>query len=399
MTKSPRLTRRRVVELGLGTFAGASALSLLRQTNDKSQQMAALDNNDPDLLAAGDTPLKQRAIAKKLIYGGASGYKELTSDQSFADIFPQECMVLMVGEDLMWRNVHPQLETFSFTKADWLADFARKHKMLFGSGLVWHGFLPEWFKEKVNKQNAKQVLQEHIEKVAGHFAGKVHLWHVVNEAILPKDGRADGLRNTQFLEALGADFIEMSFRAASQADPNALLFYNDYGLEYDVPDQEAKRTAILKLLERLKSSETPIHGLGIQSHIGYNLDLKHNQLKTFMRNVADLGLQILISEVDVIDKNFPQNIPTRDRIVAGVYKDFLDVVLAEPAVMGIITWGLSDRYTWHTWNEPRKDGAPVRPLPLDANLKRKLAWHVIARAFDTTAVRQNSTLWTAWSKL
>ena len=101
-----------------------------------------------------------------------------------------------------------------------------------------------------------------------------------------------------------------------------------------------------------------------------------------MRNVASLGLKIMITEMDVTDQKLPKDIDTRDRIVAGIYEDYLAVVLDEPAVNAVLTWGLSDRYTWLSSYKSRKDRALVRPLPLDAQLKRKLAWNAIARAVD-----------------
>lgn len=400
MNSRSHLTRRQAIALGLGAFGCASTLPLLSQIDAVNQQLAAFEYKDRDFLANNTTPLKKQAIAKRLLYGGASSYQKLSSDKKFASVFEQECAILFAEEDLMWANIQPQAKTYSFEKGDWLANFARDRKMLFAAThLVWYNFMPKWFEETANKQNIKQLLLEHIEKVVGHYAGKVHLWSVVNEAVSPHDGRTDGLRNNKWLEALGPDYIEMSFRAAAEADPNALLFYNDYGIEFDSPEQEARRTAVLKLLERLVSRQVPIHALGVQSHIWYDLRFKPKKLRDFLRNVADMGLKILISELDVIDKDLPKDIQIRDRIVAGVYEDYLSVVLAEPAVMAVATWGLSDRYTWHSWNEPRQDGAPVRPLPLDVNLERKLAWHAIARNFDSMAVRRRSSIWKMWNKL
>lgn len=392
MTKSKKITRRRAVTLGLGAFTSAGAWRALSQLTEYNQGARLLAQNQTrDFAVIGNSTLKERAAAKRLLYGGASNYKVLTSDKKFADIFQQECAVLIVEEDLMWSAIRPQAETFAFAKGDWLADFARTHSMLLGANLIWHNYMPKWFEETFNKQNAQKILLEHIEKVTGHYIGKIQLWSVVNEAIFPKDGRSDGLRSSQWLEALGPDYIEMSFRAAARADPNALLLYNEYGLEFDAPDDEARRTAVLKLLERLKSRGTPIHALGIQAHILAQVmsDRRFNpkKMQAFLRDVANLDLKILISEMDVIDKDLPKNVRTRDRMVAQVYEDYLSIALAEPAVMGVITWGLSDRYTWLFWNEPRSDGAPVRPLPYSGNFKRKLAWNAVARAFDKAAIR------------
>jgi endo-1,4-beta-xylanase len=98
-------------------------------------------------------------------------------------------------------------------------------------------------------------------------------------------------------------------------------------------------------------------------------------------------LKILITEMDVIDKKLPLDVVVRDRIVARAYEDYLSVVLDERAVIAVLTWGLSDRYTWLSEFHPRSDGARVRPLLLDTDLKSKLAWNAIARAFDSAPSR------------
>ena len=393
MTKPISLTRRQAIALGISAFAGVSTSSLLDRIDaiDQTQASSTTDRQE-EFQVTDETPLKHRAIAKKLIYGGAASYTELTSDKKFANAVKQEYGILIAPEELMWAAVHPQRpQTFIFDRADWLANFASQHEMLFGANLVWHEYMPKWFEETVDKQNVEKILLGHIDKLTRHYAGKVDLWSVVNEAIRPEDGRSDGLRRTRWLETLGPEYIEISFRAAAAADPNALLYYNDNALEFDVPYQETRRTAVLKLLERLKSRGVPIHALGIQSHLGGPWSISKN-LRAFIRNVADLDLKILISELDVGDRELPKDIESRDRTVARAYEDYLSEVLTEPAVIAVITWGLSDRYTWHSWYSPREDGAPARPLPLDANYNRKLAWNAIARAFDRAAIRETQPL-------
>lgn len=153
-------------------------------------------------------------------------------------------------------------------------------------------------------------------------------------------------------------------------------------MEYDTPKDEAKRTAVLKLLERLRSQGTPVQALGIQAHLwGGETRFNPSQLRAFLKDVASLGLKILITELDVTDKHLPSDIHLRDRLVAGIYQEYLSVVLDEPEVIAVITWGLSDRYTWLSQRQARRDGGAVRPLPLDANMRRKEAWKAIARAF------------------
>lgn len=176
---------------------------------------------------------------------------------------------------------------------------------------------------------------------------------------------------------------------AAEADPNAMLLYNDYSLDYDTNEDETKRNAVLRLLERLKSRGVPIHGLGLQAHLDGPDSHQFNpvQMQRFLREVADLGLKIFVTELDVEDQTLPANVDQRDRIVAAAYEDYLSAILAEPAVIAVLTWGLSDRYSWLSEFKPREDGLPVRPLPLDVDLQPKLAWNAIARAFDQAPQR------------
>lgn len=185
---------------------------------------------------------------------------------------------------------------------------------------------------------------------------------------------------------MGPDYIDIAFRTAAEADPQALLVYNDYGLEYNTREEEAKRTAVLKLLGHLKSIGTPVHALGIQSHL-WKPRFNSRKFGAFLHDVSDLGLKILITEMDVVDKLMPLDVDARDLMVARVYEDYLSVVLDEPAVIAVLTWGLSDRYTWLAKKQSRKDHALVRPLPLDAELRRKPAWKAISRAFDKAHIR------------
>lgn len=401
MDKGQTVTRRQAIALGLGTFAGISALPLLDRLSMKMQPTEAMESGTQNFPVSGTRTLQERAAAKRLLFGAATSYADLNSNSELTAKFKQDCGIVFAGQDLLWGPTRPDSKSFSFAKADWLVDFARTNKMLFGAThLVWHEFMPDWFYKEVNQQNAAQVLVEHINRLVTRYANKIHFWSVVNEAILTSHGRADGLRKTRWLELLGSDYVEMAFHAAAKADPQALLLYNDNALEYDIPYHDERRTAVLKFLERLKSKGTPVHALGLQAHINSLDDFNPKKLKTFLRDVANLGLKIVITEMDVLDKDMPTDIKQRDRIVAEVYEKFLLTAFEEPALLGAITWGLTDRYTWLADYAPRTDGTTVRPLPYDANMNRKLAWNGIARAFDGTKKRRySSKLWTAWRKL
>jgi endo-1,4-beta-xylanase len=288
----------------------------------------------------------------------------------------------------------PSANNFDFTQTDYFVKFASDHGMLFrGVPLIWYDMVPQWLNDKfknpkTTSEEMQNILIHHISTIVKRYAGRVHSWDVVNEVIELDHGRSDGLRVDPWLKFLGSDYIDLAFRIAAQADPKALLVYNENNLEYDTPQYDAKRTAVLKLLERLKSKGTPIHALGIQSHLlGHETRFNPKKLRKFLADVASLGLKIMITELDVIDSELPLNPKVRDRMVASAYEDYLSVVLDEPAVTTVITWGLSDKYTWLSQAAPRPDRVAVRPLPLDSNFKRKLAWNAMARAFDKAIKR------------
>lgn len=383
MAKKRVLTRRRAFMLGVGAFTLTGGLMHL------NNQMQAISNDNRNFSVRGNTSLRDRAAAKGLIYGAAASHRVLASDKNFAARFAQECAILVPEWELKWGTVRPSPNRFNFAPGDWLLKFAHHNKMLFrGHTLVWHQSIPRWFSDQVDRHNAEQTLREHITKVVGHYAGQVHSWDVVNEVIHLDSGRSDGLRKWPWLQFLGPDYIDIAFHTAAEADPKAMLVYNEHSLDYNTRDDEAKRVATLKLLERLKSRGTPIHAFGVQAHLrGDETRLNAKKLKAFLRNVADLDLKILVTELDVTDKKLPKNPNIRDRTVANSYEDYLDVVLDEPAVIAVLTWGLSDRYTWLSSHKPRQDRAAVRTLPLDAQLQRKLAWKAIARAFDRAPKR------------
>jgi endo-1,4-beta-xylanase len=374
--------------MGASAAVGACTITdRLRALNDKAPEIIDEKRN---FAVRGDASLRDRAAAKGLIYGAATGFQLLSSDSVFANSFARECAMLVPENALKWPTLRPSASSFDFTEGDALLEFARTHNMLFrGHPLVWgYDFDLEWLKNTANSQNAERLLVKHIKTVVGHYAGEIHSWDVVNEAINPSHGLADGLAKTRWLELIGPKYIDIAFRTAAEADPKALLVYNDNALDHDTPDADARRVATLNLLKGLKSRGIPVQALGMQAHLSADQPINPSKLKAFLHDVASLGMKILITELDVIDQKLPVEIKGRDRIVAKVYEDYLSVVLEEPAVIAVLTWGLSDRYTWHSQFNPRQDKAPVRPLPLDAQLTRKFAWNAIARAFDSAPKRK-----------
>lgn len=374
------LTRRRALKIGAAGLAGIGATVATKAICHSKQTEV-----QRDYTVVGGASLKARAAAKGFIYGAATARSLLQEDADFATRFVRESDILVPEWELKWDAVRPAPDKFDFSRGDWLVEFAQHNGILFrGHTLVWEQALPQWFKETVNRQNAEKFLVEHVATVTKHYAGKVHSWDVVNEAVSAQDSdRPDRLSKSPWLSLLDKNYIELAFRVAAKADPHALLVYNDRWLEYDTARDTAQRVAVLNLLAHLKSVGTPVQALGIQAHLDASeTRFNPNVLRKFLKDVASLGLKILITELDAQDQNLPQDIKVRDQAVARAYEDYLSVVLDEPAVIGVLNWGLSDRYTWLSKYASRADGYAVRPLPLDINLKPKLAWNAMARAFD-----------------
>lgn len=380
--------KRRTFLLGTGAVTGMGIVTASGRWHPDQTSVSAVAGKR-NFQVTGPESLRQRAAAKGLFYGAALQAAQLEKDPVFAKAIARECNILVPERELKWRVLRPRPSIYNFAPADQLLKFAQEHQMqMRGHTLVWHEALPTWVDSSLNSLNAKQMLSDHITTVVKHYTGKMHSWDVVNEAIEPKHGREDGLRHSPWLTLLGPEYIDFAFRVAAAADPKALLTYNDFGMDYDTPFGRKKRTLVLNLLRQLKERGTPIHALGIQAHLYRDQpNFSPESFATFLQEVADLGLKIMITELDVTEKKLPTDITTRDRIIAAAYEDYLSVALAQPAVIAVLTWGLSDRYTWLSSKEARTDQTPVRPLPLDKNLKRKPAWNAIARALDATPKR------------
>jgi endo-1,4-beta-xylanase len=380
--------KRRTFLLGTGALTGMGIVTASGRWHPEQTSVSAVPATR-SFQVAGSESLRQRAAAKGLLYGAALQTTQIEKDPAFAKAIARECNILVPERELKWRILRPRPSVYNFAPADQLLKFAQANQMqMRGHTLVWHEALPTWVDSSLNSVNAKQLLSDHISTVVKHYAGKMHSWDVVNEAIEPKHGREDGLRHSPWLTMLGPEYIDFAFRVAAEADPKALLTYNDFGVDYDTPFGRKKRTLVLNLLRQLKERGTPIHALGIQAHLhrdrpAFNPDA----FAVFLQEVADLGLKIMITELDITEKKLPTDIATRDRIIAAAYEDYLSVALAQPAVIAVLTWGLSDRYTWLSQKEGRADQTAVRPLPLDEKLKRKPAWNAIARSLNRATPR------------
>jgi endo-1,4-beta-xylanase len=343
----------------------------------------------------GTESLRAHADAHGLLCGTAvvpelldvDGVAAGTTADGYTRLVAEQANILVAENAMKWRALRPTATTFDFTQADKLMRFASlAGQRVRGHNLCWHESLPAWFKTTATKENAKQLLVDHIRTVAGRYRGRIHSWDVVNEAIDPKGGRGDGLRMSPWLELIGPDYLELAYATAAEADPEAKLTYNDYGIELDTPDEATKRAYVLMLLRRFKARGVPIHAVGIQSHLQATAPHPGAGLLAFIREVRAMGLEAYVTELDVNTHKLPGGPELQDAAVAQVYKDFGQIVLAEPNVLAVLTWGITSAHTWiNQSKEPwavRPDGAQQRPLPFDDELRPTPAFYALRDAID-----------------
>lgn len=334
-------------------------------------------------LAGDPEALKSAAAACGLLYGAAVEPEHLATDAAYAALVARHCAVLAPENALKWDAVRPAPGVFDFARGDRVVDFAEgMGAQVHGLVLVWHEALPKWMPATLAPDAAAALLTTHISTVVGRYAGRMRSWDVANEVVERNDQRPDGLRRSLWLEAMGPGYLPLALRTAHAADPRARLCLSDYGLEYDdIGWMVEKRGTMLALLSRLRSQGAPVHALSLQAHLlGDHAPAFGRGLRDFLREVADLGLELQVTELDVDDQKTPGDVARRDRGVAEIYARFLETVLGASRLRMVSTWGLSDRYTSKSFLFPRSDGAPVRPLPFDAELREKPA----ARSLRTT---------------
>jgi endo-1,4-beta-xylanase len=334
--------------------------------------------------------LKGRAALRGITYGGAVQYDPLQQDPSYKAAVLREMQLLVPENELKWDALRPTPTTFDFHKADVLLGFAQKNgKKLRGHCLAWHNQLPSWFSTTVNASNARQFLIDHITTVVGRYAGKMHSWDVANEQIETWETNVDGLRPTPWFNMLGYEYMDLAFRTTHQADPNAVLVYNEYSLELNDDFNEARRQRVIRLLQDFRIRGTPIHALGLQSHISPEAPFDASIFLRFLDQVAAMGYAIYISEMDVIDKTFPADFTTRDKLVADIYKAYWTAALSHPAVKVAVTWGITDRYSWLNYfdGSKRPDGLPSRGLVLDQNYQKKPAYNALLTALGSAPLK------------
>jgi endo-1,4-beta-xylanase len=329
------------------------------------------------------TTLRASAARAGLFWGAAVQSNQIKWGTDFAALVARECSVVVPEWEMKWSALEPEQGRRKYDRADAIVKFAKRHQLkIRGHALVWHRSIPKWVAEVIKQKSGWDALASFMTATLNRYNDSSFMhWDVLNEVIEPRDGRADGLRSSTYLNAFGPEYIQRALVLAHEQAPGVRLYINEYGLDYDGQVERDRRAALLRLIESLKKSDIPCHGLGIQGHLYGRGKSKFSQenLRRFLADVAAQGLKITITELDVPEADVSLPVEERDRRVAEEVTRYLDVVLDEPAVEGIVTWGLSDRYSWLN---AKFHGSDIknRGLPFDENLEAKPVTRAIIEA-------------------
>lgn len=295
--------------------------------------------------------------------------------QHFTSMTPENAMKM--------GPIHPRENVYFWRDADSIVAFAKANNMkMRGHTLCWHNQAPRWMfidsshnpPDTVSKELLFKRLKEHITTVVSRYKGDVYAWDVVNEVI--SDNPNEYFRNSAWYRICGEEFVEKAFQYAHEADPNALLFYNDYN---EVVPQ--KREKIFKMVKALKDKGIPIHGVGLQAHWSIH-DITEGAVDSTIAKFAELGLKIQITELDIkVQPGGNRRDSTRGytaererlqneayEMVFRMFRKYKDVI------SGVTFWNVSDRYSWL---DRRGGGGKAYPLLFDTTYKPKPAYYQV----------------------
>jgi endo-1,4-beta-xylanase len=353
--------------------------------------------------------LREAAQISGLLIGTAVRPAHL-SEADYATTLAREFNMLEPEDVLKWEVVHPERESYDFSQGDKIVEFAARQGMqVRGHTLVWHQQNPKWLTEgKYTSSELSEILEQHIKTVVGHYRGKMFAWDVVNEAfdeLHPGELRSTIWRDRPGIgEGNGEDtaasfeprvpnarvrsdpearspkqsysYIERCFRWAHEADPHALLFYNEAEAETINP----KSDAIYAMVRDFKQRGVPIDGVGFQLHIA-NLRTDVASISANFNRFTALGVQVHITEMDValpVDANGIARAEDLQR-QAEVYRAIANACLSYPRCTAIQTWGFTDKYSWIGSHSKQTQGAA---LPFNRNYQAKPAYEALWNALE-----------------
>ncbi len=277
-------------------------------------------------------------------------YAKIAGDQ-FSTVTP--------GNEMKWQVVEPTKGTFDWSGGDRLVSFANQHGQLVrGHTLVWHNQLPDWLTTGVSNgtiTNAqlRELLHQHITDEVTHFKGKIWQWDVANEFFAnawDPNPLPDGINGDDFwIQHLGEGVLADAFRWAHKADPNALLFYNDFNIAGE-DGTNVKSDAVFAWVKKMLAQGVPIDGIGNQGHLDTQFGFP-TKLTEDLQRYANLRLKVAITEADVrtFVNNATDQVPTDNLSTFAQPYEFdqmLKACLAVRQCISFTVWGFGDADSW-----------------------------------------------------
>lgn len=316
--------------------------------------------------------LRKLADRRGWLVGVAVDPSYLTNPQ-YTRLLEAEFNGLVAENAMKWRYLSAEQGQYDFSGADALMEYAVQHQMAVrGHTLVWDLGLPEWLTQSnLSRDEYKALLEAHITNLVGRYAGRILAWDVVNE---PLDDQGQ-LRQNFWFQAIGPEYILLAFQWAHAADPDAQLFLNESYAE----GMNEKSQGVYTLVKGLLEKGAPVHGVGMQMHLRLENPPSSEDVAQNMQRLAELGLRVHITELDVRLQDAPGSLDEKLAGQARVVGDMARVCLAAPNCDAFFTWGLTDRYSWI----PGITGKEDEPLLFAENWQPKPAyWELYAALRD-----------------
>lgn len=315
--------------------------------------------------------------------GVAVGEDLLINNIPYRDVVLNEYNSITPENAGKFESLHPQENIFDFSKLDTIVAFAVKNKIrVHGTTLIWHDFSDlQWLKDFQGDSSAwESMFRNHIQTIVKHYKGKVKSWDVVNEpfhdngSLRMEEGERVNEPGSIWARHLGRDYIARAFIYAHEADPDALLFLNDFDLQYS--KFQKKIDAIVALAKDFRERGIPVHGLGMQMHIGISAD--NDEISSGIRQLAATGLLVHISEVSILVSNWKRDtsLVLTDELQKKQSEKYQFLAQAYRQSVppdqrhGITIWGVSDANSWIMSMFNLRDW----PLPFDTLYRKKPAY-------------------------
>jgi endo-1,4-beta-xylanase len=349
------MRRRTVLAAGAAGAAGAAA-ALAGGTSASAAVRSGAASTTGDIAGHPDrtAPLRDLAARIGLRFGTALIPQDIETP-SYAAIASSQFSVVTPGNGMKWQIVEPEPGVYDWSEADQLVEFAAANKQLVrGHTLVWHNQLPDWLTTgvangSISTSQLWDLLHNHITTEVSRYRGRIWQWDVCNEFFLDAD--PSGLDPNNFwIAALGPDVIPNAFRWAHEADPDALLFYNDYNIGGE-DGTNAKSDAVYAYAQQLLGDGVPIDGIGNQGHLDTQYGWSPQLLQQDLVRYAGLGLKVAITEADVrtFVNNPTDQVPTDNLALFAhpyEYSEMLKAALTVPELISFTVWGFTDSDSW-----------------------------------------------------